>query len=323
MTEKVGFIGLGNVGGKLARSLLRNGFDLTVRDIDETIAEPLIAGGATWGASPREMAEECDIVITCLPSPAASAAVLEADDGLLGGLGAGKIWAEMSTTDEAEVRRLAGRVAAAGASPVDCPVSGGCHRAATGNIAIFAGCDRDVFDRMLPVLTTMGRQILHTGPVGSASILKLVTNYLATANLLTLCEALVTSMAAGLDLDTTYEAIRISSGNSFVHETEGQVILNGSRDINFTMDLVVKDMTLFQALADRRDVPLEIAPRMLDIFLDALQRYGPREWSPNVIKRLEEATGLDVLAAGFPQQISDNEPETPGHEVVPSGRGTV
>ena len=143
----------------------------------------------------------------------------------------------MSTTDEAEVKRLGAKVTDAGGHPVDCPVSGGCHRAATGNIAIFAGCERASFEQLLPVLTIMGRRILHTGPLGSASVLKVITNYLATANLLSLSEALTTASAAGMDLATSYEAIRLSSGNSFVHETESQVILNGSRNIDFTMDL--------------------------------------------------------------------------------------
>jgi len=317
----IGFIGLGNVGGKLAGSLLRNGYELTVRDLDTGAAQPFLDSGAHWGATPEAMALACDVVITCLPTPQASAAVMEADDGLLAGLGPGQIWAEMSTTDEAEVHRLGALVSATGADPVDCPVSGGCHRAATGNIAIFAGCTREVFDRMLPVLTTMGRRILHTGDIGSASILKVVTNYLATANLITLCEALVTAKAAGMDLNTTYEAIRVSSGNSFVHETESQVILNGSRDINFTMDLVVKDMSLFQSVADRSGVPLEVSPMMRDIFLDAQDRFGAREWSPNVIRRLEEATGLSILAPGFPAEILDDEPEEPGYEVIPTGLG--
>ena len=314
----VGFIGLGNVGGKLAGSLLRNGIDLTVRDLDRDVAQPFLDGGAAWGDSPKAMAESCDVIITCLPSPAASAAVMEAEDGILAGLGPDKIWAEMSTTDEAEVKRLGAQVAATGAAAVDCPVSGGCHRAATGNIAIFAGCDRPVFERMLPVLTVLGRRILHTGPLGSASKLKVMTNYLATANLLTLSEALVTCKASGLDLNTTYKAIRISSGNSFVHETESQVILNGSRDINFTMDLVIKDISLFQELADRAGVPLEISPLMIEIFKDGAARYGDREWSPNIIRRLEEATGLDISAPGFPDEMVDDEPEEAGHEVVPN-----
>ena len=318
---KVGFIGLGNVGGKLSGSLLRNGYNLMVRDLDRALAQPFIDQGATFAESPKAMAEACDLIITCLPSPAASAAVMEADDGLLAGLSAGKIWAEMSTTDEAEVKRLGAKVAAVGASPVDCPVSGGCHRATTGNIAIFAGCDREVVERMLPILTAMGRRILHTGELGTASVLKVLTNYLATANLLTCAEALVTAKAAGMDLNTTYEAIRISSGNSFVHETESQVILNGSRDINFTMDLVVKDITLFQQVADRAGVPLEINPVMIDIFNDGMERFGAREWSPNIIKRLEEATGLEILAPGFPAEMIDDEPEEAGYEVIARGKG--
>ena len=315
---RVGFIGLGNVGGKLAGSLLRNGIDLFVRDLDRAAAQHFLDEGAHWGESPRAMADNCDMVITCLPSPAASAAVMEADDGILAGLSDGKIWAEMSTTDEAEVTRLGAMVAATGAAAVDCPVSGGCHRAATGNIAILAGCDRAVFNRILPVLTVLGRRVLHTGPLGTASKLKVMTNYLATANLVTLCEALVTCKASGLDLNTTYEAIRISSGNSFVHETESQVILNGSRDINFTMDLVIKDISLFQELADRAGVPLEVSPKLIEIFEDGAARFGPREWSPNIIRRLEEATGLDVRAPGFPDEMLDDEPEEPGYEIVPN-----
>ena len=313
---KIGFIGLGNVGGKLASSLLRNGFDVTVLDLSEEAMSPLLSAGAARGTTPKALAESCDLVITCLPNPAASAGVLQADDGLLAGLGEGKIWAEMSTTDEDEVVRLGALVAETGAAAIDCPVSGGCHRAATGNIAIFAGGERETFERMLPVLTAMGRQILHTGPLGSASVLKVVTNYLASANLVSLAEALATAKKVGMDLNTTYEAIRISSGNSFVHETESQVILNGSRDINFTMDLVVKDVSLFQQIADRAGVELELSPLLLDIFEDGRERYGDREWSPNIIRRLEDQLGIEVLAPGFPPEMVDDEPEQPGFEVV-------
>ena len=319
---KVGFIGLGNVGGKLAGSLLRNGVDLTVRDLDEAVARPFLDAGAKWADSPREMAEQVDVLITCLPSPAASAAVMEAEDGALAGLGEGKIWAEMSTTDKDEVLRLGAKVREVGAEPVDCPVSGGCHRAATGNIAIFAGCERATFETMLPLLTTMGRRILHTGELGSASVLKVVTNYLATANLLSLCEALVTSKLAGMDLNTTYEAIRISSGNSFVHETESQVILNGSRDISFTMDLVCKDIGLFNDVARRAGLELELGSMFERIFEEGQAKYGPRELSPNIIRRLEEKTGVQVLAPGFPPEMVDDEPEEAGYEVEVRGRAS-
>lgn len=315
---KIGFIGLGNVGGKLAGSLLRNGFDLKVRDLNKEVAAPLLDAGAAWAESPAELANAVDMVITCLPNPKISAAVMESSDGVLTGLKPGSLWAEMSTTDQNEVLRLGAKVRDKGARPMDCPVSGGCHRAATGNISIFVGCERSTFERALPVIRAMGRRILHTGELGSASVLKVMTNYLATANLITLCEALVTAKKSGLDLGTTYEAIRISSGNSFVHETESQVILNGSRNINFTMDLVMKDISLFQDVAERAGVPLEINPLMIRIFEDGLKRFGAREWSPNIVKRLEEACNTKVLAPGFPAEIEDDEPEVEGYEITPA-----
>ncbi len=316
---KIGFIGLGNVGGKLSGSLLRNGVDLTVYDLDDQLIDKMAALGAHRGQGPAQMMRDCDAVITCLPSPAASASVMEDKGGLLETTGPGKIWMEMSTTDEAEVKRLGAKVAALGGAAVDCPVSGGCHRADTGNISIFAGCDRATFEQILPLLTTMGRRILHTGDLGSASVLKVLTNYLATANLITCSEALVVAKAAGMDLNTAYEAIKISSGTSFVHETESQVILNGSRDISFTMDLVLKDIGLFQDVADRAGVPLEINPLMIEIFKDGIARFGPRELSPNIIKRLEQATGLDIRAEGFPPEMTDDEVEETGYEIVPKG----
>ena len=314
MTEglKTGFIGLGNVGGKLAGSLLRNGVDLSVHDLDPARVADFVARGAGAGASPAAMMQACDVVITCLPSPAACDAVMQE---MLPHVAEGKIWIEMSTTDEAEVRRLAQAVEARGGLAMECPVSGGCHRADTGNISIFAGGPRDGFERVLPLLTILGRRVLHTGEIGTASTLKVMTNYLATANLLTLCEALTTMKAAGLDLATTYEAIRISSGTSFVHETESQLILSGSRDVNFTMDLVLKDIGLFQAIAERNAVPLELSPEVIRIMQDGQTRYGNRAQSDRIIERLEEAAGVSVLADGFPQELIDEEPEERGHEV--------
>ncbi len=310
---KIGFIGLGNVGGKLSGSLLRNGVDLQVHDLNAELVAAKLRDGATDGESPAHMMQACDAVITCLPSPAASAAVMAE---MLPHVGPGKIWLEMSTTDEAEVKRIGAQVIEAGGAAVDCPVSGGCHRADTGNISIFAGCDRATFERILPTLTIMGRRILHTGPLGSASVLKVLTNYLATANLVSCAEALTVAKGAGMDLGVAFEAMRISSGNSFVHETESQVILNGSRDISFTMDLVAKDIGLFQDVADRAGVPLDLNPLLISLFQDAIKRYGERELSPNIIKRLEDATGLDVTAPGFPAEMVDDEPEETGAEVI-------
>ena len=320
---RVGFIGLGNVGGKLAASLLRNGFDLTVRDVDPDAARALLDQGARWADSGKAMADSCDVVITCLPSPVVSAQVLEEKDGVLAGLSAGKIWLEMSSTDADEIRRLGALVEANGAIAIDCPVSGGCHRAATGNIAIFAGGKRDAFERVLPLLTTVGRNVLHTGDLGTASIMKVATNYLAGVQLIATGEAFMVAKQAGVDLNIAYEAIRISSGNSFVHETEGQLILNGSYNINFTMDHEVKDLTLFDELGKKHGVPLELSPLCVEIMRDGLRRYGPRAWSSMVVKRLEDDCGVNLRAPGFPEHLVDREPEAQGVEVTVQDRSEV
>ena len=311
---KIGFIGLGNVGGKLAGSLIRNGEDVTVFDLNAEFVAAKVAEGAKAGDSAAHVMQICDAVITCLPSPAACDAVVAE---MLPHVGPGKIWMEMSTTDAEEVKRLAGLVIAAGGEAVDCPVSGGCHRADTGNISIYAGCTRATFDKVLPILTHMGRRILHVGEVGISSTLKVMTNYLATMNLLSVCEALTVMKAAGMDLGMTYEAISMSSGTSFVHETESQLILSGSRDVNFTMDLIQKDIGLFQAIADRNNVPLELSPLMIEMMTDGQKRYGMRAQSDRMIERLEEATGLSITAPGFPAELIDDEPEERGYEVVP------
>ena len=248
---KIGFIGLGNVGGKLAGSLLRNKFNLTVIDLDLSLVKDFISKGSKTAKSPKELAEKVDLIITCLPSPKICADVMEKKDGVIEGLSKNKIWLEMSTTDDNVVRRIGELVRSKGAVPLDGPVSGGCHRAATGNIAIFVGGERKSFEKILPALSAMGKEILHTGELGSASILKVITNYLASTHLVALGEAWTVAKKSNLDMNKVFKGIKISSGNSFVHETESQVILNGSYNINFTMDLVKKDMTLFNDLSKK------------------------------------------------------------------------
>ena len=312
---KIGFIGLGNVGGKLAGSLLRNKFDLIVRDLDENLTKPFENLGARVVSSSRELAEQVDLIITCLPSPKICSEVMEGKDGILNGLSENKIWLEMSTTDEAEVKRIGQKVIEKKAIPLDGPVSGGCHRAATGNIAIFVGGERKAFEKILPALTVMGRKVLHTGELGSASILKVITNYLASVHLIALGEAWTVAKKSNLDLIKAYKGIAVSSGNSFVHETESQVILNGSYNINFTMDLVKKDMSLFNELSKKLNTPLEISPIVLNIFKDAQKKYGPRAWSSMVVKRLEEKYKTNFRAPGYPGELIDSEKEEKGYEI--------
>jgi 3-hydroxyisobutyrate dehydrogenase len=312
---KIGFVGLGNVGGKLAGSLLRNNFDLTVRDLDESLTKTFADLGAKVANSTKELAEKVDLIITCLPSPQICAEVMDAEDGIINGLSENKIWLEMSTTDEAEVKRLGKKVLDKKAIPLDGPVSGGCHRAATGNIAIFVGGERKAFEKILPALTVMGRKVLHTGDLGSASVLKVITNYLASVHLIALGEAWTVAKKSNLDLAKTYKGIAVSSGNSFVHETESQVILNGSYNINFTMDLVLKDTGLFNDLAKKLVAPLEISPKIVEIFKDGQKKYGSRAWSSMIVKRMEDLNKIDFRAKGFPDELTDNEPEEKGYEI--------
>ena len=312
---KIGFIGLGNVGGKLAHSLLRNKFELTVRDLDENLTKDFKNKGAKIANSPKELAQQVDLIITCLPSPKICAEVMEAEDGVINGLTKNKIWLEMSTTDESEIKRLGKFVREKGAIPLDGPVSGGCHRAATGNIAIFVGGERNAFEKILPVLTMMGRKILHTGDLGSATVLKVITNYLASTHLVALGEAWTVAKKSNLDLSKVYKGIAVSSGNSFVHETESQVILNGSYNINFTMDLVLKDTGLFDNLAKKLNAPLEISPLIVKIFEDGQKKYGSRAWSSMIVKRMEDLNNVDFRADGFPDELIDNEQEEKGYEI--------
>ena len=312
---KIGFIGLGNVGSKLAGSLLRNKFDLTVRDLDHNLTKDFYDLGAKVASSAKELTEQVDLIITCLPSPKICAEVMEGEDGILNGLSENKIWLEMSTTDESEVKRIGKKVIEKKAIPLDGPVSGGCHRAATGNIAIFVGGERSAFDKILPVLTIMGRKVLHTGELGTASILKVITNYLASVHLVALGEAWTVAKKSNLDLSKVYKGIAVSSGNSFVHETESQVILNGSYNINFTMDLVLKDTSLFDQLAKKLKAPLEISPKVVEIFKDGKEKYGSRAWSSMIVKRMEDLNNINFRADGFPEELVDNEVEQKGYEL--------
>ena len=312
---RVGFIVLGNVGSKLAGSLLRNKFDLTVKDLDKNLTNMFVNMGAKVANSGKELAKQVDLIVTCLPSPKICAEVMEAEDGVINGLSENKIWLEMSTTDEAEIKRISKKIIIKKAIPLDGPVSGGCHRAATGNIAIFVGGERKAFDKILPVLTVMGRKVLHTGDLGSATILKVITNYLASVHLVALGEAWTVAKKSNLDLAKAYKGIAVSSGNSFVHETESQVILNGSYNINFTMDLVLKDTGLFDDLAKKLDAPLEISPKVVEIFKDGQKKYGSKAWSSMIVKRMEDLNNIDFRAKGFPEELTDNEPEEKGYEI--------
>ena len=302
---KIGFIGLGNLGEHLAANLLRAGFAVTVHDLNPETAAGLTEAGAAWAASPKQTAEAADTVITCLPSPAAVANVMTAADGVLAGLGEGGTWIEMSTNDLNEVKRLAALAADKGVACLEAPVTGGVHKAAEGEITVLVGGDKAVYEAHLAAFQTMGGTVIYMGPLGSASVIKVITNMLAFIHLVAAGEALMLAKRGGLDLTTAFEAIKASSGNSFVHETESQVILNGSYNIGFTMDLACKDLTLAHQLGQAFEVPLELAGLVEQIFARARSRYGGSAWSPMVVKLLEDALGTDLRAPGFPEVLGE------------------
>jgi len=302
---RYGYIGLGHLGGHLAASLRRAGYPLTVHDLDRSLADRHFALGARWADSPREVAENSDAVFTCLPSPAVSERVLAGPRGILEGAKLGGCWIEMSTLGRDDIRALGAVAMARGLSVLETPVTGGVHRAATGDITILAGGDKALFERHRPALQAMGGQIFHMGPLGSASIIKVITNMLAFIHLVADGEALMLAKRGGLDLAQAFHAIKASSGNSFVHETEGQLILNGSYDIGFTMDLAMKDLGFAMEFGEEFRVPLALAGLTQQIFKQAQQAYGGGAWSTQVVKLLEDALKTDLRAPGFPARLGE------------------
>ena len=301
---RVGFVGVGRLGGHLASSLLRAGFSLVVHDLDRSAAAGLEASGARWAGSCAELARSVDVAITCLPSPSAVAASLEADDGVLSGLASGSTWIDMSTNDRHELLRLAAAAAEHGIATLEAPVTGGVHRAATGQITVIVGGDDGVVAAHMPLFEAMGGRVFHVGPLGRASDLKVITNMLAFIHLVACGEALMLAKRAGVDLAQAHEAIAASSGTSFVHETEGQVILNGSYDIGFTLDLALKDLGLALALGRETGVPLALAELIEETFARARDAFGGEAWSPLVVKLLEDALGEELRAPGFPASLA-------------------
>jgi 3-hydroxyisobutyrate dehydrogenase len=305
MNKRLGFIGVGNLGVHLAASLLRAGFPLTVHDLNKTAASGLLSAGARWADSPKEVAAASDSVFTCLPSPRAVTAVVSGPNGLLSGLAPGATWIDMSTNDRHEILRLAELAAKQGVACLESPVTGGVHKAASGAITVLVGGDADVFQAHLPALQAMGGKVFHMGPLGSAAVIKVITNMLAFIHLVAAGEALMLAKRGGLDLAQSFEAIKASSGNSFVHETESQVILNGSYNIGFTMDLACKDLGFATQFGREYGVPLELAGLVEQTFIRARATYGGGAWSSQVVKLLEDALGTDLRAPGFPATLEE------------------
>ena len=295
-----GYIGLGNLGAACAGCLLNGGFQVTVYDLNPALAAPLVVKGAKLAKSAEEVAASVDHVITCLPSPAVSERVLRS---ILPHMKAGSSWVEMSTLGRDEVLKLAAVAAEAGVRMMELPVTGGVHLAYQGKITMLAGGDKDLFDLHHPAMAAMGDKIFHMGPLGASCIIKVITNMLAFIHLKACGEALMLAKRGGLDLGQAWHAIAASSGNSFVHETEGALILNGSYDIAFNIDLALKDLGFALGFGREFGVPLELASMTNQTYIAAKAAYGGEAQSPMIAKLLEDLLGTDLRAEGFPARL--------------------
>ena len=309
----VGFVGLGNVGSKIANNIINNGYKLYVHDLDEIKSQSLVSKGAIFCKSIEELVPKVSVLITCLPSPKSVKEVLLK---CVPKFNQKHLWIEMSTTDEKDMKYLSKLVFDKNAEVLEAPITGGQHRAESGNISILVGGSRASFKRSFPILSCIGHQILHCGEIGKASTLKVVTNYLASINLLALGEALMVCKKYGIDLKTAFEGIKISSGNSFVHETESQVILNGSYDVGFTMDLVCKDVGLFDKLTKKYQIPAEVSTLMLEIFQRGRKKLGDRALSTSIVKLLEDKCNDNLRASGFPSFLEDKNQKQEAEEII-------
>jgi 3-hydroxyisobutyrate dehydrogenase len=306
MTSKpsYAFIGLGHLGANLAGSLIRNGFAVTAYDRDPEAVARLVALGASAAASPADAARRAGNAVTCLPSPKVSEAVLAGPGGLLEGLPRGGTWIEMSTNGRDEIVRLAAIAAEKGVQTLECPVTGGVHLAAVGKITALVGGDKALYEQHRAAIEAMCAKSFLMGPIGSAAVIKVITNMLAFIHLVAAGEALMLAKRGGLDLAQAYHAIVASSGNSFVHETESQLVLNGSYDIAFTMDLALKDLGFATGMGAEFGVPLDLASRVQEIFRQGKEAYGGDAWSTMIVKLLEDQVGTDLRAPGFPAKLT-------------------
>lgn len=297
--KKIGFIGLGNIGSVLAGHLIQAGYPLTVHDLRRETAGELLASGAEWADSPRAVSEVSDTVITSLPGPPQVKAVAEGENGLIAGLRCGCTWMDMSTTNTKEVQRLGKIAEEKGISCLEAPVTGGLALAKEGGITILTGGKKEVFDAHLDILQVMGGKVLYMGPLGSESVVKVISNLLALGHLILAGEAFLLGKRAGIELSALFDGIRASSGNSYTIETEMPLVFDGTYDVGFSLALACKDLNLAYQLGREFGVPLEMGSLIEQIFQRARLQYGDEINSTQAVKLLEDAVGDYLRADGY------------------------
>ena len=293
---RVGFIGLGTMGGKMAASLQRAGLSLVVHDARREAAAAHLEGGAQWAATPREVAQNSDVMFTSLPAPADVEAVAAGEDGLLAGIRAGAAWFDLSTNSPSVVRRVHAAFAQRDADMLDAPVSGGPRGAATGKLAIWVGGDERVFERHKSLLDAIGDQARYVGPIGSATVAKLVHNCAGYAINRVLSEVFTMGVKAGVEPLALWEAVRQGAlGRARTFDALAAHFLPGTYDPpDFALRLAHKDVSLATELARELNVPMPMANLALDELTAALNRgWGERDSRAAMLLQ-EERAGVDI-----------------------------
>lgn len=297
MGKRIGFVGLGQMGSRMAACLIRAGFDLTVCDIDQAAVAHLMEAGAARAASPRDLADRCDIVLCSLPRPEVVARVALGDDGLIHGRSV-KVVIDLSTTGSVVEEQLATGLAARGIALVDAPVSGGVTAAETGKLTLMIAGDPSARAQVEPVLQCLGSNLFVIGDTaGLGQKMKLVNNMLCAANAVTTFEALVTGVKGGLDAQTMLDVINVSSGRSFISTDKvPQCVLPRTFPPRFATELLLKDLKLGVDEARASDAPLWMMSAALDFISAALGEIDPAEDYAALIKWFEHRAGVEVAA---------------------------
>ena len=297
---KLAYIGLGNLGEHIAMNLVKDGHEVAVFDLNRAAGDALVAAGARFADSAADAATGADAVFTCLPSTKAIEIVFAE---IVPVMAPGATWIDNSTNDYDLIVDLGERAAAAGIRAIEAPVTGGVHLARSGEITVILGGADDAVADHMALFQVIGKRIFHVGAIGQASKIKAITNMLAFIHLVADGEALMLAKKGGIDLKTAWEVIQASSGNSFVHETEGQLVLNGSYQIDFSFDLALKDLGFIDQMSREYDVPVELASLTRQTYIRGKAQYGGDAESPMIVKLLEDACGTDLRAPGFPAHL--------------------
>jgi 3-hydroxyisobutyrate dehydrogenase len=293
---QLGFIGLGTMGASMAANLQKAGHGLVVHDISRAAAEPHLAAGAVWAASPRAVAEAAEIVFTSLPGPPEVEQVALGPDGLLAGMRKGGVYFDLSTNAPSLVRRIHRDFAAAGAHMLDAPVSGGPRGARTRELALWVGGERAVFDRCKPVLDAIGDEARHVGPIGAGSVAKLVHNCAGYALQTALAEVFTLGVKGGVEPLALFEAVRMGAvGRRRTFDGLVDQFLRGVYEPPaFALRLAHKDVSLATSLGRELAVPMRLANLALEEMTEAMNRgWGARDSRVAMLLQQERA-GVEI-----------------------------